>query len=300
MNATIARCLFVCMMLSLCAIEANAQSGEDPVLSPCYIKLKSENMIRIPAQEAGVLIEMPVREGSSVKAGQLLARIDDREAKATLKIAEYALESAEKRAAEDIEIRYSKKAEAVAKTDLEQDMIANRNQPGAIPEIEIRRKRLDWERATLQIEKAAKDQVLAVLEARTKEAERDAAQMALTWRTIKAPFDGEVLETSRHEAEWVNPGDLILKLARFDTLHVEAGVNSRYFDRSQVEGKKVTVEVRKAHGRLISVSGTIVYVNPDVQPDGTYKVRAEIENKREGNHWVIQPGLEATMVIHLN
>ena len=279
--------------------NAKAQSNSDPVLSPCYIKLPGENLIRIPAQESGVLIEMPIREGTKVKAGQLLAKIDDREAKAQLTIAEYALESAEKRAAEDIEIRYAAAAGKVAYVDLQQDLKANREHQGAVADIEIRRKDLEWKRAALQEEKAQKDQVLAGLDAKTKEAERDAARMALTWRTIYAPFAGEVLETSRHESEWVNPGDLILKLARFDTLYVESSVYANQYDRNELQGKQVTVTVARARGRETKVTGKVVYVDPEVRPDRSYIVRAQIQNKREGEGWAIQPGLEAKMTIHL-
>lgn len=271
----------------------------NPVLDRCLIKLKGEDEIRIPAQEAGVLISMPVKEGSQVHKGDLLATIDDREAKAALKVSEYALQSAQQRAKEDIEIRYAQAAAAVAKVDVEQDLKANLDHPGAIPDIEIRRKKLDRTRANLQIEKAQKDQILAGLEAQTKEAERDAAQMALEWRTILAPFSGEVVTTYRHQSEWVNPGDPILKLVRFDLLSVEGIVYADQYDRGELQGKPVTVTVTRARGREVSVEGRIVYVEQIVQSDGSYRVRAEVKNEREGNNWLIQPGLKARMTIHL-
>ena len=272
----------------------------NPVLDQCMIMLKGEDEIRIPAQESGVLISMPVKEGSRVAKGALLAKIDDREAKAALKVAQYGLQSAQHRAKEDIEIRYAQAAKDVAKVDVEQDLKANRDHPGAIPDIEIRRKQLDLKRSALQIEKAMKDQVLAGLEADTKEAERDAAKMALTWRTILAPFDGEVVTTYRHQSEWVNPGDPILKLVRFDTLHVEGFTYAHLYDRGELQGKPVTVIVARARGREITVQGNIVYVDQMVQSDGSYRVRAEVKNEREGDNWLIQPGLKARMTIRLN
>ncbi|MCH7751932.1 MAG: HlyD family efflux transporter periplasmic adaptor subunit [Planctomycetes bacterium] len=277
-----------------------ADENGNPMLDRCLIKLKGEDEIRIPAQVSGVLISMPVKEGSWVAKGDLLATIDDREAKAALQVAQYGLQSAQQRAQEDIEIRYAQAAEAVAKIDVLQDLKANRDFAGSIPEIEIRRKKLDLTRSTLQIEKAQKDQILAGLEAKTKGAERDAAQMALERRTILAPFDGEVVTTYRHQSEWVNPGDPILKLVRFDTLHVEGFVYSDQYDRGELQGKRVTVNVVRARGRAISVEGSIVYVDQMVRSDGSYPVRAEVKNEREGDNWLIQPGLKARMTIHLN
>jgi multidrug resistance efflux pump len=150
-----------------------------------------------------------------------------------------------------------------------------------------------------QIEKARKDQILARLEAKTKMAELEATEMALERRTILAPFDGEVVDTYRHKSEWVNPGDPILKLVRFDTLHVEGFVNAEQYDRSDVQGKPVTVMITRARGREISMQGRIVYVDQMVGPHGDYRVRAEVKNKLEGDNWLIEPGRFVRMTIHL-
>lgn len=276
------------------------EENGNPVIESCLIKPPAEDEIRIPAQEAGMLIEMPVSEGARVSQGDLLAVIDDREAKAAVNVAEYAVQSAEQKAKEDIEERYARAAAAVAQVDLDQDLKANQVQPQAVPEIEIRRKRLDLQRATLQIEKAQKDRFLAGLEAKTKSAERDAAQIALDARTIVAPFDGEVVTVFSHKSEWVNPGDPILLLVQFDRLHVEGFAYASQFDREELIGKPVTVKVTRARGKEVTVPGKVVYVGQTVQGDGSYLVRAEVENQRAGENWLIQPGLPARMTVALN
>lgn len=289
------------LLAQLGGIDARyTEKDGNPVMDRCLIKPPGEDEVRISATEAGVLIKMPVTEGSQVAKDEILAVIDDREARAALQVAEYALQSADQQAKEDIEIRYAAAARDVAQVDLEQDKKANQVQPGAIPAIEIRRKTLDLNRATLQIEKAQKDQLLAKLEAKVKGAERDQAKEALEWRTIAAPFDGEVVTTFRHESEWVNPGDPILKLARFDRLHVEGVAYADKFDRGELLGKPVTVVVTRARGREVSVPGNVIFVEQTVQADGSYRVRAEIENQREGDTWLIQPGLPARMTVLLN
>jgi len=288
------------LLLPVSSDRRYADEDGNPVLGECLIKLKGEDEIRIPAQESGVLIEMPVKEGSRVAKNELLAKIDDREANAAVAVAGYALESAEKRAEEDIEIRYAQAAMDVAKVDLDLGNRANRDVRDAISSTEIRRLKLDLRRSVLQIEKAEKDQILASLEANTKRAELEAAEMALEWRTILAPFKGEVVTTYRHESEWVNPGDPILKLVRFDTLDVEGFAYAHLYDRGELLGKPVTVTINRARGREIKVPGRIIYVDQIVQSDGSYRVRAEVKNEREGDNWRIQPGLKALMTIHLN
>lgn len=272
--------------------------GGNPVIEG-VVKVQEE--VRIPAQEAGVLINMPVKEGSRVAKGDLLATVDDREAEAALKIAEYGLQAANKRAEDVIEETYARKAAEVAKVDWRQSLEAVKQKKDAISDIEIRQKQLVFERSFLQIEKARKDRVLAELDANTKEAERDAAKEALDRRNIYAPFDGEVVEMFLHEAEWVNPGDPILMFSRFDVLYVEGRVYASEYDRSELMGKPVTVRITKAREREVSVPGTVVHVSQNVVGRlGSYTVRVEIQNQRDGDHWVIQPGLSARMTIHLD
>jgi len=273
-----------------------ADDNGDAVLDRCFVSVQDE--VRIPAQEAGVLIKMSAKEGSRISQGDVLATIDDREAVMGLRVAEYGLKAAKQRAMDKIEEKYAIKAAEFAKVDWERVLEANKNLPGAIPEIEVRQKKLGWERSSLQIEKAQKDRDLAILDYNTKKAEVEAAEMAVGMRVIHAPFDGEVVDMYRHESEWVNPGDPILKLVRFDVLYVEGYADARHFDQEELQGRPVTVSVSKARGREITVKGTIVHVTSLVSGD-EYKVRAEVHNQRVGDNWLIQPGLPAQMTIHL-
>ena len=188
----------------------------------------------------------------------------------------------------------------MAWADWQGDLKANLDNPKTVAESDIRQKKLVYERSMLQIEKSQKDRELARLDALTKRAERDAAKMALEWRTIKAPFDGEVVNLYRKQAEWVAPGDPILKLVRFDKLYVENFVDAHAFNPGELQGKPVTVQVPRARGQEISVPGFIVYVAQELTTDGkSFRVRAEVENQLENNSWLIQPGVKARMTIHL-
>ncbi len=292
-------CLFALILAGQVTTPADRYSTPDgnPVLD-ANILVKDE--VRIPAVEAGMLIEMNVREGSHMKKDQVLARIDDRKAKAAVKVTRYAEQAAQKAAEQDIEKRYAQAAAAVAEVEWQQGLESNRQHRGAVVESELRRMKLDFKRAKLQIEKAINDQYLAGLDANTKTAEREAAEMELDWRTIRAPFDGDVTKTNVQQSEWVNPGDPILTLTRFDTLYVEAFVNAKDFDRGEVFGKPVTIEVTKARGRKATVEGTIVHADQILQHTGIYTVRAEVTNQQVNGSWLLQPGGVARMTIHID
>jgi len=296
-RSTVLLLFFVCSAVASEGPPAWAQGDTQLVLNMCLVKVRDE--VRIPASEPGVLMKLPVREGSRVAEGDLLAVIDDREARAAVRIAKFGWEAAWKRATDVIEEKYARKAAEVAEKDWEKALAANAVTRNAVPEIEVMQKKLAFERSGLQIEKAQKDREIARLDSHTKQAEYDAAKMALAWRIIRAPFAGEVVTRFRQEKEWVNPGDPIVLLARFDKLYVEGFVESNLYDRSETLGCDVKVEVTRARGRKVAVSGIVVYAVQELQSDGRFIVRAEIQNTQEDDNWLIQPGMEATMTIHL-
>jgi multidrug resistance efflux pump len=257
--------------------------------------------IPIYAEVDGSISRMTAVEGQSVKKGELLAAIDERRALAAVEAAQLALDAARTKAEDDIEERYATKAAEVAKADYQSDLQANAGGAHVVAEIQIKKKRLDWERAVLQIEKASKDQILAGKEADVKGAELKAAQIALDQRRILAPWDGEVQTLLRHASEWVNPGDPVLHLVRYDVLQVDIPVPSNQYDPADLYGKPVTVRVNLARDRQAAVQGRVVHVDQSVIEGGDfgrYMVRAEFQNQREGNFWLVRPGLPATVTIH--
>ncbi len=256
--------------------------------------------MQIPAEVEGVLTQFPVREGARVKSGDLLAAIDDRVAKAQVEVAQIALDAARERASDDVEKKYAEAASAVAGVNWQKVQEANQGFANAVPDIDIRQKKLEFRRSLLQIEKADKDIVIAKKEAEVKQGELKAAQIALDRRTILAPFDGEVQQLYRHRAEWVNPGEPILTLVQFDVLYVDGAVKSRDYDPVELQHRKVTVVVHLAQDREATLEGRVVYVNQTVEENlDDYTVRAEIQNQRVGDAWLVRPGLHASMTIHL-
>jgi len=282
------------------AVPANRYATADgnPVVQPATVRVQDE--ANIPAMEAGVLTQFSMHEGAHVTQGEILAIVDDREANARLKIAKYAEKAARKLAEQDIEERYAMEAAKVAKAKWEKALDSNRQYKGAVVDGEILVLKLDFRRSELQIEKAANDRIMASYDVKTKTAEREAAEMALDWRTIRAPFNGDVVKTFVHQSEWVQPGEPILKLVRFDKLYVEGHLLAKDYDRSEILGRPVTVEVIKARGRKVTVPGKIVHVDQMLQGRGRYTVRAEVDNELINNSWLLQPGGTVRMTIHLD
>jgi len=278
-----------------------AASAADPIIYGCVVKLEDNQDNEVPALEAGLLVELAVHEGSLVKKGDVIGRIYDKEIQMQKKAAEYALAGARKRAEDDVQIRYAEKSAEVAQKNYEKMLESNQISGRSVPQIEIDKAKLEWDAAVLSAEKAAHEQALALFEYWTKRAERDLAQLALERRTIRAPFDGEVVTIFRHQNDWVSPGDPILRLVNLETMVVEGMVELAAFDPHEVQQQKVTVEIEMARGRVEQVSGRITYVSPLLLGDRKFVIRAEVGNRQEYGRWLLQDNYtNAKMTIHLD
>jgi multidrug resistance efflux pump len=257
------------------------------------------DQIKLPAREPGVLVKLTVKEGTQVKAGQIIGKIDDSEPVIKKKAAYADWQGAYKRCKDDVEIRFAKAQELVAKAKYERMLESNRMTEKAVTQVELNEAKLDWDHFKLAIEKSFHDRELAEFEAMTKQAEYEAAELAIKQRTIVAPFDGVVEEIKRKQDEWVQPGDTILTLLRLDTLHVDGAINQKQFDPNEIQGCDVAMEVELARGRQTTVRGKIVKVSNLVRFDGMYNVQAEVANMQEHGTWIVRDGLPATLTIQL-
>jgi multidrug efflux pump subunit AcrA (membrane-fusion protein) len=295
------RMTFLAALVLMCvALRANAQpyqtQPDDPVVEG-VVRVSDE--IKLPAREAGVLIHLGVKEGSQVRAGQQIGKIDDREIIQQMKAADYAMRAAAKKYDDDVDIRYAEAGAAVAKADYEELQETNQRADRAITDVDLRRGKLEWDKMTLAAEKAVKERELVLYDAHSKKAELELAKLALERRSIVAPFDGVVEEIARKQDEWVNPGDPILKLLRLDVMQFEGAVDRKLYDPHELQNCKVTIEVQMARGRKETFEGRITKISSVVRGDEVFGVRAEIPNRQEYGTWLLRDGLPATMRIHL-
>ncbi len=288
--------ILVILLSSVAQAQQPASQPGNPVIKG-FVRVADQ--IKLPAKEAGVLVQLTVKEGTQVKAGQIIGRIDDAEPqiKKNAALADY--KGAYKRFMDDVEIRYARAQAAVAKVKYERLIETVKQAEKSVPEVEINEAKLEWDRAELSIEKAAHDKELAQYEAMTKQAEFSASELAINRRAIVAPFDGVVEEIKRKQEEWVQPGDTILTLLRLDTMHVDAAVEQSQYDPNEIQGCDVVMEVKLARDRKATVRGKIVKVSNLVRPDGVYNVRAEVSNIQENGTWIVRDGLPAELTVYL-
>ena len=94
--------------------------------------------------------------------------------------------------------------------------------------------------------------------------------------------------------EWVQAGETVVHVVQMDVLRAEGSLNVSEYVPYEIIGKPVTVEVELDRGRTMTFPGKIVFVDPMIRPNGTYIVRAEVENRVENGQWILRPGMTAT------
>ncbi len=275
-----------------------AVAAEEPVLSRCLVSIVEE--ARVPAREAGVLVELSVKEGDTVRRGGAIARIDDSQPRFEKQKASAEHDQAIARAKSDVDVRYSVAAEKVAEAEVEKAVASNRRIPGSVTQVELARLQLNQKKSELQIEQAQLERQLSSLDAQSKEVEVLAAENRINRRQIASPIDGMIVQVYPHLGEWMQPGDPLARVVRTDKLRVEGYVDSSKYEPSMVHNRPVTVSVMFADEREESFKGRIVFVSPLVEPGGDFRVWAEVENRQANDsvEWLLRAGQTATMIIH--
>jgi multidrug efflux pump subunit AcrA (membrane-fusion protein) len=318
--------VFVLSGLWLVSLPSLTKAAETVTISNCTLAPDEE--AQVPAQEAGVLTKILVREGDQATAEQLLAQIDDIIPRAQRDVQAFKLDVAKKQAEDDIDKRFAEASAKVAEAEYDQAIEANKKIEQAVPQAEVRRRLLEWHKMVLSIEKAKKDLAVAELQAKVAQAELNAAKANVERRRVIAPswfdragrpLDSVVVELSRHVGEWVQSGEPVLRLVRIDRLRVDGVLDAKEYRPSEIQDRPVLISVtlpRAGHrtladrnptlgdqnqtlaDKVVTFPGKIVYVKPVIE-GGVFQVRAEVENGKQDGVWVLNPGMNVKMTIEL-
>jgi multidrug efflux pump subunit AcrA (membrane-fusion protein) len=294
---------FAAIALVLVASAATAQETSGKIIvSDCSVRpISVTGQAQVPAEEAGKITAINVREGGFVRAGEVLAFIDDTQPQKQKLVAIAEHKAAKQKADSDIDIEHATAAAKVAEFDLASSKVATDKVTGSVSEVDMEQKRFQWKRALLAIKQARNEQIVNGFTAEAKLAEAQAADDAIQRRRIVSPIDGVVQQVKPSVGEWVKPGDGVFRILKMDQLRVEGFVEDTQISPGQLIDRPVTVEVAAAGGKSISFKGKIVFVDPEVFLKGQ-RVYAEVENRQDSaGHWMLRPGigLNPTMTIQL-
>lgn len=270
--------------------SAMAMAAEPIESSGALIRLIEQ--VEVPAQEAGVLASIHVREGQMVAKGELLAQETDSEAVIAQERAKLELDIATKNTENDVKIRFAKKATEVAKAELQRSMASVDKYKKSVSESELDRLRLIVEKSVLEIEQAEHEFAVAGLTKSVKQIELRAAEAAVARRRIVAPLAGMVVQVARRPGEWVKPGDPVAKILRLDRLRAEGFLKASQLS-PDLANRPVKVVVALPGGDA-EFPGKIVFVHPEIDPvNSQVRIWAEVEN----TGLRILPGMRAKLLV---
>jgi RND family efflux transporter MFP subunit len=251
------------------------------------------DQVDLAAREAGALEQIAVREGQTVESGALLARLDDTDAVLGMNKAKLEREIAAKQAEDDVKLRFAKKTLEVATAEEQRAIESAEKFRKSVSQTELDELRLTKQKASLEVEAAAEDQDIARLTAKLKENAVETAANNVAHRRILSPINGMVVQIKRQRGEWVQPGDVVVRVLRLDRLRAEAFINAHEIGGDLV-GRPVTLTVDLPGAARSQFHGKIVFVNPESNPvNGQSRVWAEIENPQQ----ILRPGLSGSMTI---
>jgi multidrug efflux pump subunit AcrA (membrane-fusion protein) len=256
--------------------------------------------VKIPARDAGAVVKLWVKGAEIVPANVILGAIDDRDTLAKMRIAQGELDAATAQYNSKAEIEAAKKGYEVANSEWESAKELRNNRPGAISLQELRRAEFQKDRAWAQIQVAETDNLVAGLTAKMKQAQLDATAIELGKKKIVSPIQGQIVEVYKHEGEWVQPGDPVLRLVRLDRVRVEGFVYAAEASPTDVEGKPANVKVYLPGNKETTLTGRVDFVSPLIEGSGRnrqYRVWAEVDNPVVDGHFIVQPGASAELQI---
>lgn len=275
-----------CWLIPDMAISADEGKTANSAIELHRCRIRLIDRVTLASELTGVLDYVEPKEGDRVRSGQNIAGLRDAIPRAAFKVAQ-------RKAENTISRRYAEKAADVAQKEYEKALDANagsRNRT-IIPEIEVERLRLAWEKSKLEIEQAE-------YQREVDELSRDEAKAQLDAYQVQAPFDGVVTRVFKSRGEAVRQGDPIMELVNNDRVRVEGNVDIT--DVWSVKpGAAVTVQLEIEDADLPVereiFQGRIVFVDVAVNPVTKHTlVWAEVDNRNN----ILREGLTAKMIIH--
>jgi HlyD family secretion protein len=232
--------------------------------------------VEVPAPIPGRLISIAVRERDQVKAGQVLATLDERAAELALRSAKVTVEAASGRVAQaQAAHEAARQAQARATQLASKGLASQHDVQAAKVEIETAKAALDAARAERRL---ASESVAA-------------AQLGKSLGTIVAPAAGVVLQAPDRLGAAVSPerGPLFLIGESLDVMRIEALVSETEIALI-AQGAKADVMLQALPGKQFSATVERIGIEP--RRDGgvvLYAVTLSVENP---DH-VLLPGMTA-------
>jgi len=239
-------------------VKAVAAASRDvPVHLEGVGTVKARSTVAVKSRIEGQLFEALVREGQTVRTGDILFRLDPRPHRARLKEAQAIL---------------ARTLASHAKAVSDVKRLTNLSAKGYSPKTQV-------EDARTQVSTLAAT-------VRAAEAAVELARLSVDYATIRSPIDGRVGSLLITPGNIVKPNDSqpLLIITETRPVYVSFGVPEKHIDelRARMAASRLAVEVSTQASRTTAAVGTLFFINNQVDPTtGTIELLARFANEDE-------------------
>ncbi len=257
--------------------------------------LAADEEVVVAAQAPGELSQLAVDFGSFVAQGQVIARIDQRDAKLKVEQAEAALKQTMARLGmkegvtfdpnQNADVRVAKAQLDWTRMDLDRNtkLIENGDISRSIYDNTVTQKNLAEARHQAALD--AVNQQLAVVE--QQRAALNLAKKAITDTIVRAPISGAVKEKHASRGSYLPINGRIVTLVKINPLRLRADI-PEYAAASVRTGQQMTLNVEAFPNRTFS--GRVVRIGPSLN-EQTRALTVEAQVANPGN--LLRPGMFA-------
>jgi RND family efflux transporter MFP subunit len=290
------RCRLQLALCLLASVAASAQrtAAEEIVIDSVVLRPMVE--AEVPARQTGVLAEIAVEEGATVKAGELLATLDDRAAKLAVAKAELERAQVHAKATNELRIEYADKALEVARAEMKRSSESNDKFARSISQSQLDVERLTVEKLELERRQAEHDLEIDRYELQLKENALETAKLDLELHGVRAPFAGVVALVRGRAGEWVEPGAPVLRLVAVDRLRAEGFAPANIVASAPVGSRVKFAISREGEAAPFNnaIEGTLKFISPEIDPvTSQVRIWAEIDNT--AGH--LRPGQQGQLLL---
>ncbi len=221
---------------------------------------RPSKMVILAFDRPGRISEVTVKDGDTVKVGQVLARLDDAEEKINL---------AKLKTEADKVMHVDAAIAELGQKKVDLARVREAAKAGAATELEV-------EHAKLAVKIGDMKVALAHLEQKQRVLEYERERVRLDRMKLKSPIDGKVEQRFLSEGESADAHAKVIRLVRIDPLWIDVPLPEVRAEALSV-GRKA--KITYASGE--SISGEVVFRSAIVDPaSGTLTVRVEAPNPK--------------------
>ncbi len=258
---------------------ASAEIGGISSYLSATANLRPLRQVEVVGQAEGLAMEVTAEEGDFVRAGQVLARLDDSQLQIRLRSAQQKLAQSELQL-EKAKIRREKAATQISNTREELDRYQSLYEEELVSEREVAQLRYRLEE--LQHDERVSSHETRELSHRVAEllAEIDEVQLQLRQTTVKAPFEGHITRRSVQKGQMVRKLDQLYELGSFSSLFADVFLSEK--DARLVKPGQTAVLTLGSDASL-RTEGRVLRISPVVdEATGTVKVTVELSGRDSG------------------